>query len=68
MTPLQQQDYILNKMNEHQGSLQDKHAAIIQKLLEAEVKHDAVDRLSIVEALKDIQGRDSLASLYGISP
>lgn len=55
-------------MSEHHGSLQDTHALIIQKLLEAEVKTHKVDRLSIVEALKDIQGRDSLASLWGISP
>ena len=26
-----------------------------------------VDRMSIVEALKDIKGRDQLASLWGIS-
>jgi len=54
-------------MTEHYGGLQQKHIQIVQKLLQAEVKTHEVDNMSIVEAMKDIKGRDSLASLQGIS-
>ena len=57
----------MDKMTEHYGGLQQKHIQIVQKLLQAEVKTHEVDNMSIVEALKDIKGRDSLASLQGIS-
>jgi len=36
-------------------------------LQEAEISKNPVDRMNIVEALKDIKGRDQLASLWGIS-
>lgn len=58
VTPLAQQDYIISKMNEHHGQLQDKQTMLVHRLQEAEIKKSPVDRLSIVEALKDIKGRD----------
>ena len=55
-------------MIENHSQLEAKEANLIQALTEASIKKDPVDRLSIVEALKDIKGRNSLASLWGISP